>query len=375
LRPWRGGIARHSTRLAAALRREGPLETVSFRRLYPGWLYPGQTLAEPGFDAAWRAPGARYDLDAFGPASWRRLLRGLAGQPLRGAILPWWTAALAPCWGFLARRLRRHGPVLLLCHNLVDHEAAWWKRMLTRRVLRQASALVVQAQSEVAAAQALAPGVSVHVYPHPAWDEPLGVAALPALPRRGRLELLFFGFVRPYKGLDVLVSALEQVGSAEVALTVAGEWWRTDAPLRRRLAALPNTTVIDRYVTAAEADACYARADVVLLPYRSASGSGVAADAFRHAKPVLASRVGALADMVQDGGNGWLVPPADAAALAAAIRRLLRTPPARPPSVATGVSWRGLARCLLDALDGRSTPAVPAATGSPCTAQPQEATP
>jgi glycosyltransferase involved in cell wall biosynthesis len=136
------------------------------------------------------------------------------------------------------------------------------------------------------------------------------------------LELLFFGLVRPYKGVDTLCSALAMMDPSEVFLTVAGEWWMRDACLREALRRRPNVEVIDRYVGAEEAASLFSRADAVVLPYRRSSGSGVLAMAYGYGKPVIAGRGGGLADAVVDGVSGVLVPPDDPAAIAAAARRI-----------------------------------------------------
>jgi glycosyltransferase involved in cell wall biosynthesis len=173
------------------------------------------------------------------------------------------------------------------------------------------------------------------------------------LPPRGRLELLFFGFIRPYKGLDVLFDALALLGDSSIHLTVVGEPWCDREHLKAMLAkcGAPNVDLVLEYVTDVVAANAFARADLVVLPYRAASGSGVAAVAYRYGKPVLASRVGGLVDVVEDGVSGILVDPGSAQALAAAISRIDRATLAKlAPGVhlfARSFTWESLSQALL----------------------------
>jgi glycosyltransferase involved in cell wall biosynthesis len=137
--------------------------------------------------------------------------------------------------------------------------------------------------------------------------------------------LLFFGFIRPYKGLDVLLDAVAALGRDDIYLTVVGEHWGDSTQLRVSVANVPNIELHLRYMDDAEAAEYFARADFVVLPYLSATGSAVASVALHYNKPVIASATGGLIDVIIDGQTGMLVPPGDAPALAAAIASVDRT--------------------------------------------------
>jgi glycosyltransferase involved in cell wall biosynthesis len=172
-----------------------------------------------------------------------------------------------------------------------------------------------------------APVVGTPAVPQPTNRQPAAEGAgpsgtAPTLPVRRRL--LFFGLVRPYKGLDVLLRALA-AGPADVALTVAGEFWGGVEPTRALVAELGlagRVEVRPGYVPAGEVPALFAAADALVLPYRSGTASQNVDLAHLHGLPVVASRVGTLAEAVIDGVDGLLVPPGDAGALAAALLRL-----------------------------------------------------
>lgn len=353
--PWRGGIAHYTTTLRHALSASCQVRTVSFASLYPRWLYPGKGMWEPepsqdrqeSQDA-----GVFRILRPFGPPSWQETVRELTAAAVQAVLISWWTVFWAPAFWYMARKFRRHlVPVLWICHNLWDHEDAVWKRWLARLVLAEGDAYLVHAASYASVLQRLFPQRQVLYHPLPwAADFPDPTRTLP---RRARLELLFFGLVRPYKGVDVLLEAMRRLQGEDVALSVVGEWWVRDGRLCRIARQMPNVEIVDRYVSKSEAADFFGRADAVVLPYRTASASAVLPLAYRYGKPVIASDVEALADTVQEGATGIRVPPGDAEALAAAIRTFAFRRPFTPEAIAAAaarVTWDALARELLDFL-------------------------
>jgi glycosyltransferase involved in cell wall biosynthesis len=192
---------------------------------------------------------------------------------------------------------------------------------------------------------------------HPVYDRFPEFA--PKLTRRATCELLFFGFIRQYKGLDILIRAIAQLDSRDIFLTIAGECW-TDPDRYRHLA--EQLGVADRvefqlrYHSDTEAASLFQRADLVILPYRSASGTGIIPVAYHYGKPIVATNVGGIPDAVLDECTGILVPPEDPQSLAVAIRRAcggqiwgnleegLRKMRER-------MSWEGLSRSLIDLHD------------------------
>jgi len=248
------------------------------------------------------------------------------------------------------------GPaVLALCHNVLPHERRPVDEPLIRAVLRRADAVLVHTDAEGARAADLT-AAPVHVAamaPHlwaapsrrvrrdaaggagpggsgepagPAEPGGVGVPGTPggAVDRRLRRRLLFFGLVRPYKGLDVLLRALA-AGPPDVALTVAGEFWGGTDETRALVAELGLAGRVELrpgYVDAADVPALFAAADALVLPYRAGTASQNVDLAHLHGLPVVATSVGTLGAAVADGVDGLLVPPDDPAALAGALRRL-----------------------------------------------------
>lgn len=345
--PWRGGIAEYTTMLHRALTQQCELLTLSFRQLYPNWLYPGKDARNPEW-LGHQERGVKYVFDPLLPHTWQQACALCRQHQADAVVMSWWTPFLAPCCEFFTRALRRrHIATVLLCHNVIDHETSWWKERLYMRVLRQGDAFVTTNRRDAQTIMQRIPQAKVTFYPHPV------AAQFPPprylLAREARLELLFYGFVRHYKGLDVLLDAMESLSAADIKLTVAGEWW-SEWPLQQRLQSAQlrqRVRIVDRYVTAAETAELFARADVVVLPYRSGSGSGVIPQAYHYGKPVIATTAGGLPDAVEDGVSGFLIAPENPQALAAAISRFLAVPPPDMRDgvtrVAANMTWQGLA--------------------------------
>jgi glycosyltransferase involved in cell wall biosynthesis len=342
LPPIPGGISQHGAQLIRALLADGhDVTAITWRAQYPRMLYPGGQV-DP--DAV-PFPAARRVLAWFDPLSW-----WLAGRAARGAdllVLPWVTPIQAPAYRVVVAAARPTSAVAIV-HNPVPHEQRPFDQALTRTLLRRLQGAVVHAEASVAALHRIAPGLPVAAVPHP---PNLHVAAT-QLPPAPPYRLLFFGFVRPYKGLDVAFEALAKVVSRglDVELVVAGEFWGPLEPWRRQLAGLGLTQRVrlrPGYVPDAEVGGLLAASHLVLAPYRNATQSGIVPIAASAGRAVVATAVGGLAEQVVDGATGVLAPPGDADALAAAIERALAALPALTSGARrTTATWRDVA-CLV----------------------------
>jgi glycosyltransferase involved in cell wall biosynthesis len=319
--PYRGGIAHHTTLLHRELSQRSELLTISFKRQYPLWLYPGKSDLDPGYTGH-KEPHVIYAIDSLNPLTWLKACRMFLDRGVKTVIIPWWTVYWAPSFGAMAWYLRRKKvQVLFLCHNVIEHESAFWKTSITRLVFLQGTHFFVHTREDASNLKALIETPNVSVHPMPLISQ--FPQARGTLPRRASLELLFFGTVRPYKGLDVLVKAMSLLEDEDVFLSIVGEWWE------KRLGVLKNSAgtkveIVDRYVSEQEAAEYFARADIVVLPYRSATGSAVIPVAYHYGKPVIATSVGGLPDVVEDGISGKLVKSEDPVALADMIRGFLK---------------------------------------------------
>ncbi len=323
--PWRGGIAHHSGLLAAHLSKRHEVELVTFSRQYPSFLFPGTSQYEEV--QAPPALPAQQSIDSLNPLNWIRV--GLALQKKAPALLLF-TYSLpffAPCYGTIAAIARRKPGIrtMFLCHNVIPHERRFGDRLLTRFAFAFADYFIVQSEAVQRDLVELRPDATFAMAHHPVFES-FG-NPIPKEEARQRLSissartLLFFGYVRQYKGLSVLLRALQNLH--DVHLIVAGEFYDDEQVYRdltRELNISERVRFVNSYVPGSDVPLYFSAADAVVVPYLSATQSGIIQLAFNFDKPVIASHVGGLSEVVTDHETGRLVPPGDAAALAGAIR-------------------------------------------------------
>lgn len=320
--PFRSGIARHTTALAREIssRPNANVSIISFSRQYPKSLYPGESDRDPVGNPPIGIPTS-FCLDAVNPFSWREAATKALRERPDVAIVPAWTFFVAPALAYVARVLRRQGiPVVTIVHNAEDHEAAYWKALLSGLQLGQSTRFVTHNVNLALALGRRFSAVPTIISPLPLCDEyprPFGT-----LKRRASLELLFFGLIRPYKGLNILLNAIARAKTKDVFLSVVGEFWSGRAEtesLIAKLAVSNRVELVPRYVTDIEAAEYFERCDAVVAPYCSSSASAVVALAQSYLRPVIASDIPGLAEAVQHEITGWLFPAFDIAALAELI--------------------------------------------------------
>lgn len=331
--PYRGGIAHYTTRLARELEDQGhDLRLINFSRQYPSRLFPG-TSQEDTSASGFHIPSVRW-LDSMGPATWHRVARRIVERDSELVIAQWWHPFFAPAVGTIARLLKRKGiPTTLICHNARPHESTPFDEVLLRYVYGAASGFHVHAASEREVLRELVPDAKVSVAPHPVYDL---FASEGAINRHdARIELgiaqdaehvLFFGLIRPYKGVEILLdAALKTMPQRErMRLAIVGEPYGgreelVDSVKRLNLGGRVHLEL--RYVSNEEAARWMAATDVIVLPYRHATQSGIVQMAYAAGRPVITTRVGGLPEVVANGQSGLLVKPNDSEELAAAIVR------------------------------------------------------
>lgn len=320
--PYKGGIAQHTTELAVRLNAAGHrVELESWAHQYPSLLYPGQQrLAVPEVNPF---PETRHVLSWARPGSWWRVGRDLRRRGVGVVVLVQVTPLQVPAYLVLARALSRSTRRILLCHNVLPHESRRFDRPLVRALLRHVDAVLVHSRQQADLVDELSAALPVEVAPLPP-HLPETTKPEPRVDRPRRNRLLFFGLVRHYKGLDVLLEALARCG-LELQLTVAGEFWEEPARYEQLVRSLRLDSRVDLrpgYVPAQEIGQLFAEADALVMPYRSATASQNAELAFAHGLPVVTTRVGPLAEAVRDGVDGLVAEPGDVDSLAARLRHL-----------------------------------------------------
>ena len=321
--PYRGGIAQFSERLFRDLKRLGhDVTAVSFLRQYPSLLFPGTSQETSPTD---QDPDASRLLDTLSPWSWGASARKLIDSEVEEVVFMYWMPFFAPALSRMATLLKRKGiRVSVIVHNAIPHERQPMAAWLTRHFLSKCDHIVALSEAVKRDIRSIGVDASVCVQPHPTYDQ-FG-APVDRVNARKKLGIepeekvaLFFGLVRPYKGLDVLVKALPQ-SVTQPQLVVAGEWYDKQPALRREASQLtPPAIIEDGYITDSDVSMYFSAADVVVQPYRSATQSGVVQTAFHFGKPVIVTGVGGLPEMVRHDEDALVVAPSDERALASAI--------------------------------------------------------
>jgi glycosyltransferase involved in cell wall biosynthesis len=354
--PYKGGGARHTTELAHRLAAAGhDLIIESWRAQYPARLYPGQQTVDVAEGAPY--PRTRRRLAWYRPDGWLAEGRRLRTADL--VVFAYLTPLQAP--PYLAIMSRLGGTkTAVICHNVLPHERRRGDIPLTRALLSRADTVITHSAAQAAQARELAPAATVRTVampPHLPASLPQNHGAERAgLSAPATARLLFFGIVRPYKGLDVLLRALAQA-PAHATLTVAGEFWGDTADTEKLIAELglaDRVTLRPGYVPADQIPALFGAADALVMPYREATASQNALLAFAHGVPVIATTAGALAETVRDGVDGLTCAPGDTQDLLRVLTSFSEPEVARRlragvPAVDPEPGWAAYLRVLLAA--------------------------
>jgi glycosyltransferase involved in cell wall biosynthesis len=326
--PLRGGIAHYNAQLGLELMARHEVTLISFSRQYPTMLFPGRTQ----FDHDSPAPGFTTEamLDSLNPLSWLRVGRRIAAIAPDLVIAHWWNPFFGPCLGTMMRMVKKRSPasVAFICHNVVPHEPLPGARGLTRFALAQGDAWLVHSETDRQDLESLNLQGQTFMVPQPpgqGFGEPIDKETAKSRLGLSGNTLLFFGLIRSYKGLLGLLEAMPLVlQQVNCTLLVVGEFYEGKdrcLSLISDLGLASHVRVIDRFVPDNEVSLYFSAADLVVLPYESATQSAIVPIAFAFERPVVATRVGGLPEAVRDGETGLLVEPRNPTALAEAIIR------------------------------------------------------
>lgn len=303
--PIRGGIARHTHEMAQALSKDFQVEVLSPKLLYPRIFYPGKSQVTESVENSDKFLVAPYQLKR---KSWFALFKELlqvTRHERASIILPWWTWFLSPnilvCkWISDLRGL----DVVVFCHNVLPHDANRFSHWITKFTLSSFRRFVVQSQKEKQTLASLLQFRTIGVAPHPTYSaETRGQGQEES---SDKLNLLFFGIVRDYKGVSKLSELIPHLDELSWNLTIVGEIWGKELEIELKNLARnhQNVELIDRFVSEQEKSTFFSHADAVLLPYLKSTGSGVLADAKGFGVPVIASTKIAMGDEYREGVDG-----------------------------------------------------------------------
>ena len=328
--PLRGGIAHYNALLYQTLRERGhDLHMISFKRQYPSLFFPGKTQEESGEECIRIA--SEQILDSIGPLSWIRVANRVRQYNPDLIIFKYWMPFFAPCFATISflSKLACNTKILFVCDNIVPHESSPLDSMLTRLALCYVDYNIVMSDAVRQELLRFRPTAEYRQVSHPIYN--IFGESIPKQKARQRLGIsdervvLFFGYIRKYKGLAVLLEAMPSVlAKVPVKLLVAGEFYdvkKSYLEQIQRLGIGENVTVLDKYIPNEEVKFYYSAADVVALPYISATQSGIVQICYNFNKPVITTAVGGLPEIVKEGKTGYIVPANDAKAFARAIIR------------------------------------------------------
>ena len=333
--PWRGGIAHYNSLLATHLQKRHSVEIITFSRQYPKLLFPGKSQQERGV-AGPNIP-VKQLIDSINPLNWIRVASEIRARSADLLIFKYWLPFFGPCYGTIAKRAKRgtSTKVLFICDNIIPHERRPGDIVFTKYAFRQADYFIVQSTTVEHDLLRHFPGSTYRKVPHPVYQifgKPLPKAeARRVLGISAERVILYFGYIRAYKGLMILIEAMKGVlsstsqgGIGNPLLLAVGEFYDHESRYHDRVQNLnldSSIRFVADYVPNDQVATYFSAADVVVLPYLSATQSGITQIAYNFDKPVIATNVGGLSEVVIHEKTGFIVPPNDPGALAGSIIR------------------------------------------------------
>lgn len=331
--PFRGGLAAFNERLAEELQQTDEVDIWTFTVQYPGFLFPGKT------QYATEPPPAhlriRRIINSVNPLNWwftGRKIRHMAPDLI---MVRYWLPFMGPCLGTILRIAKkgRRIKVVSMLDNVVPHEKGPGDVMFTRYFLKPVDAFIAMSQSVLNDLRRFEPEKPALLIPHPIYDNygpilPKAVAREHLKLDNNKRYILFFGFIRQYKGLDLLLQAMgdERLRRLGVHLIVAGEFYEDAAPYHKLIEELrlaDRVLLHTEYIPNEAVKDYFCAADLVVQSYKSATQSGISQIAYHFEKPMVVTNVGGLAETIPDNKVGFIVEP-EPGAIAAAVERYYR---------------------------------------------------
>ncbi len=328
-KPLRGGIPLYTSAMVKRLARSYEVKVVGFQRLYPKGLYPGRSQYEDTSAADGDVP-VDYAFDPFDLTSWFRMGQILRRSAYDAILTPWWTTFWTPLYLFI--KVFKTAPLVYVCHNFLPHDRHPFDVLAVRLALGVGDAYVAFSGEVAKRLMAVFPGKTVAACRLPSIVTETGIRMLPkaearrlaGFPEHVRI-MLFWGIVRRYKGLDLLLKAMSIMSRNDVQLVVAGEFWEDQhkySNLVRTLGLGSRVRIIDRYLSTDDASVLLSAGDMVVLPYRRTSQSAVLRLVLDLGIPAVVAGIPGLREQVREGDVVLFHRPDDAMDLARKIEVL-----------------------------------------------------
>ena len=325
--PLRGGIAHFIGLLYKELNKNHEVKVITFKRQYPSILFPGKSQLEAG-DSVEKIP-AEILIDSINPFNWIKVGLKIKNDAPDVLIYKYWMPFFAPCFGTISRIAKRNKKTrtLVICDNVIPHERKPGDIFLTKYFFNTVDYFILLSEKVEKDLLKLLPAAKSKVLPHPVYSNfglPLDKEeAKSFLKIKAEKVILFFGFIRDYKGLDILLEAIFLLqDKLDIKLLVAGEFYSNKEKylsLIDKLYLKKNLLMFTDFIPTSEVKYYFSAADCVILPYRDATQSGIVQIAMNFRKPVIAANVGGLGEVIKDGETGYIVDKENPAMLAEAI--------------------------------------------------------
>ena len=358
--PFRGGIAQFSGMLYSELMKEGhEVKAFNFKRLYPDILFPGKTQYVEEGDRAIEIDSDRV-LDSINPLTYSKTVQAIKAYQPDVLIIAYWMSFFVPSYAHIANRLRKHCKVITLIHNAIPHEPRFFDKPLTSLLFKQCHGFIVLSDNVQKDLQKLCPGAKYIQNPHPLYNHfGAKIERTTACQRLGvdpsKKNLLFFGLIREYKGLDLLIESMNLLGK-DYQLIIAGECYGSFDKYKTLIDNSPakgRISIHAEYIKDEDIPVFFSAADALILPYRSATQSGVVSVSYNYDLPMVSTPVGDFKNSIEKPGTGIVVEEVSASAISKGIEELFS--PEKQRSLQANIakekavlSWETLTRKLLD---------------------------
>ena len=333
--PYRGGISQFNACLYGELSKWHIVKAFNFKRQYPDFLFPGKTQYVTPDDEAVPVESVSL-LDTANPFSYLKTLKAIREWGPDIFIVRYWMSYFAPSLGFITRHMKKHCTVISILDNVIPHEPHFFDRPFTKYFLKGSHGHVTLCEAVAKDLLKISPDARYTVIPHPLYSH-FGARAdrLEAEKRlgleHGLKNILFFGLIREYKGLDILIDAFKGLGK-EYQLIIAGEPYGSFSGYQEQIDGCICRERIHtflHYIKDSEVADYFSVADLTVLPYRSATQSGISSISYHFEVPMIVTDVGGMKETIGDKGTGILADSCTAEAIREAILKYFSDPDIR----------------------------------------------
>ena len=314
--PYRGGISKHTSILVEKLSLHHSVDVINYSRQYPNFLFPGKTQY---LDDISESPNNYRSIDSINPLSWFKTGNRLAMKKYDLVIFRFWNPFFAPALGIIAGLIKKKSPkskLMSLCDNILPHEKTPMGDFLTTYLFQKLDGHIVQSSQTEKELQEVVDDPIYEKRFHPIYTNfPRKIDKYTARNKLGltaKYIILYFGIIRDYKGFDILLNAIAKLKNSDLDfhLIAGGECYGNDEKYTQLISDLKISDFItwhNKYIPESDVAEYFSAADVVALPYRSASQSGITQIAYYYDIPVIVTKVGGLPEIVDDGQSGFTI--------------------------------------------------------------------